>query len=131
MTRTALHEPTDGCSDGSGLWRTARVKHKRQRGPGRLGDADLDDDLLSEGVTTVVSDGRGGFDPKEKRKTIGKKKKKRPAACVADWVNGEEGDVQLLGYGKEKGMEDAREEEGRKIFFFLFFHLNNKNKTKI
>ena len=55
VTRTALHEPADGCSDGSGLWRTARVKHKRRRGPGRLGDADLDDDLLSEGGTTVVS----------------------------------------------------------------------------
>ena len=50
---------------------------------------------------------------------------------MADWVNGEERDVRLLGYGKEKGMEDAREEEGRKIFFFLFFYLNNKNKTKI
>ena len=32
-----LHEPTDDCSDGSGLRRTARVKHMRRRGPRRLG----------------------------------------------------------------------------------------------
>ena len=51
------------------------MKHERRRGPGRLGNADLDDDLLSEGGTTVVSgearrlqaDGRGGLDPKKKR----------------------------------------------------------------
>ena len=122
-----LHEPADGCSDGSGLLRTARVKHERQRGLGRLDDADLDDGC-ERGGTTVT----GGW--ARRFRSEGDKRGWRLGSAS---VNGdgnrrtESHAGRLLqgcfanGDGERKGGSRrwAEEEKGKKKFSFSFLFI--------